>query len=72
VNGRGVPGAAAIGFDTLAIESSSDVAAGVASSIVLKDTQHDRRLIAVDLVLAGPARDRAIAKRQTSSSLPLR
>lgn len=72
VNGRRVPGTAAKGFNTFAIESGGDVAAGVTSGIVAKDTQHDNRLVVVDLVLAGAPRDRTIAVRQAAGSLPLR
>ncbi|MDI4238994.1 hypothetical protein OZ411_40080 [Bradyrhizobium sp. Arg237L] len=72
MNGRRVPGTAAKGFNTFAIKSGSDVAASATSGIVAEDTQHDRRLVVVDLVLAGPPRDRTIAVRQATGSLPLR
>ena len=71
VNGRGVPGAATQGLDTLSVEGGRDVAAGVASGIVAEDAQHHRRLVAVDLVIAGPAGDRPIAVGQAADALPL-
>ena len=43
----------------------------VASGMVAEDAQHHRRLVAVDLVLAGPADDRPIAVGQAAGALPL-